>query len=101
MKEKSKREIEMDFTKAVNQAQELEALADSLSRIANSGVESALLVLKNNWRGDSGGSIEVAGKKTIAEIYSTADDLLRVAHNIRHTADIVYNAEIAARAVNY
>ncbi|MCR5688181.1 MAG: hypothetical protein K6G58_09185 [Lachnospiraceae bacterium] len=99
MTEKSKREIEMDFSRAINQAQELERLADSLSRAANSGVESALLVLKNSWRGDAGGSIELAGKRTTAEIYSTADDLMRIARNIRATADIVYKAEKAAASV--
>ena len=96
MNHKTKQEIEMDFTRAMNQAQELEILAHDLSRIANNGVESALLVLKNSWRGDAGGSMEVAGKETVSEIYRTADDLLKVANNIRRTADIVYNAEIAA-----
>ena len=93
---KSKYEIEMDFSRAISQAQELERLAGDLSRIANSGVESALLVLKNSWRGDAGESIELAGKRTTAEIYRTADDLLRVARNIRNTADIVYKAEKSA-----
>ena len=93
MREKSKYEIEMDFSRAISQAQELEKLADSLSRIANGGYESALLVLKNSWRGEAGESIELAGKRTTADIYRTADDLMRVARNIRSTADIVYKAE--------
>ena len=101
MDHKTKQEIEMDFTRAMNQAQELEILAHDLSRIANNGVESALLVLKNSWRGDAGGSMEVAGKGTVSEIYRTADDLLKVANNIRRTADIVYNAELAATGLGF
>ena len=93
MKGKTKNEIEIDFTRAIEQAQELENLAENLSRVANNGVESALLTLKNNWRGDTGESMEVAGKKTIADIYRTADDLVRVAKSIRLTADLVYQAE--------
>ena len=93
MKGKTKNEIEIDFKRAIEQAQELEHLADDLSRAANNGVESALLALKNNWRGDAGGSIELAGRRTIGEIYGTADDLMRIARNIRSTADIVYKAE--------
>lgn len=93
MNRKSRQEIEMDFTRAIDQAQELEHLALDLSRIANNGVGAAVLVLKNNWRGDAGESMEVSGKKTTADIYRTADDLMRVAKNIRATADIVYNAE--------
>lgn len=96
MIKKSKFEIEMDFTRAIDQADELEHLANDLSRIANNGVESALLVLKNSWRGDAGGSMELAGRRTTADIYRTADDLMRVAKSIRQTADIVYKAEIKA-----
>ena len=93
MNKKTRQQIEMDFSRAISQAQALEHLADDLSRIANSGVESAFLVLKNSWRGDAGGSMEPAGKEAINEIYRTADNLMRVARNIRSTADIVYKAE--------
>ena len=96
MNSKTKYEIEMDYTRATEQAQELEHLADDLSRIANSGIESALLVLKNCWRGDAGESMELAGKKTATEIYRTADNLMRVARSIRATAELVYKAEIKA-----
>lgn len=99
--QKTKREIEMDFSRAMSEAQELEHLADNLSRIANSGIESALLVLKNSWRGDTGGSMEIAGKRTTAEIYSTADDLIKIARNIRRTADLVYKAEKAALNMSF
>ena len=86
----------MNFTKATDQASEIERLADDLSRVANSGVEPAILVLKNSWRGDADGSIELAGRNTIEDIYRTADTLMRVARNIRMTADVVYKAEKAA-----
>jgi hypothetical protein len=45
--------------------------------------------------------MEVVGKGTVSEIYRTADDLLKVANNIRRTADIVYNAEIAATGLSF
>ncbi|MCR5672767.1 MAG: hypothetical protein K6F87_03510 [Lachnospiraceae bacterium] len=96
MNHKTKNEIEMDFTRAIDQAVELEHLADDLSRIASTGVESALLVLKNSWRGDAGESTELAGRRTTADIYRTADNLMRVAKSIRLTADLVYKAEIKA-----
>lgn len=96
MNRKTKNEIEIDFARAIEQASELEHLATDLSRMANSGVESALLVLKNSWRGDAGGSMELAGSGTSTEMFRTADDLMRVARNIRTTADIVYRAEKSA-----
>ncbi len=96
MNKKTRQQIEMDFAKAISQAQALEQMADDLSRIANNEVASAFLVLKNSWRGDAGGSMEPAGKEAVNEIYRTADNLIRVARNIRSTADLVYRAEKSA-----
>ncbi len=99
MEHKTRQEIEMDFSRAISQAQELENIADDLSRAANRGVGAALLVLKNNWTGSTGESIELAGSRMNADIYRTADDLIRIAKNIRTTADIVYRAEKAALSI--
>lgn len=96
MSYKTKQEIEMDFTRAIDQAAELEKLAVDLSRIANSGVESALLVVKNCWKGSASESMNYEGQKAMTDLYRTADDLMRVARNIRATADIVYKAEKSA-----
>jgi len=96
MGDKTRQEIEIDFSRAFSQAQELENLANDLSRAANRGAGPALLMLKNTWKGDTGESIELAGAGTIEDIYRTADDLMRIAKNIRSTADIVYRAEKAA-----
>ena len=48
-----------------------------------------------------GESMELAGKRTITEMFSTADDLIRVASTIRKTADIVYKAEKGAMELVY
>ena len=101
MNRKTRHEIEIDFSRAIDQAQELECLAGDLSRIANNGVESALLVLKNSWRGDTGESMELAGKRTVEEMFRTADDLIKVARTIRKTADLVYKAEKSAIGFGY
>ena len=96
MKYKTRQEIEMDFTRALDQAQELERLAVNLSKIANSGVEPSLLVLKNSWRGSASQSMNLEGNRAMNDMFRIADDLLQVAKNIRTTADIVYNAEMKA-----
>ena len=101
MNNKTRQQIEIDFMRAIDQAQELEHLAHDLSRIANSGLESAILVLKNNWRGDSNESIELAGRNTTAEIYRTAENLANTARSIRSTANIVYRAEKSALNMIY
>ncbi len=96
MNDKTRQEIEMDFTRAVEQAGELEKLAVDLSKIANSGVASSLLVIKSSWKGSASQSISYEGNKAMNDLYRIADELLRVARNIRETADIVYKAEKSA-----
>ena len=93
MSQKTRQEIEIDFTRAIDQAAELERLAVDLSRIANSGVDPAMIVIKNSWTGSASQSMPYDTRRAMADIYNAADDLLRVAKNIRTTADIVYKAE--------
>ena len=96
MRCKTRQEIEMEFTRAIDQATELERLAVDLSRIANRGVEPSLLVIRSSWEGGASESISYEGKKAMTDLYRTADNLLRVSRNIRATADIVYRAEKSA-----
>lgn len=90
---KSKEEIEIEFTRANDQAEELEQIALELSNIAKSDVENAMVMLSGNYRGDNGRLFVAKGKTLTHEIYETADDLLKVAKSIRETADIIYRAE--------
>ena len=93
---KSKSEIEMDFSRAMSQAQELEELSKELSEIATEHVKGALRLLAFNWQGDSSELFLEKGDVITGEMLDTADDLIKVAKNINSTANIVYTAENAA-----
>ena len=93
---KSKSEIEMDFSRAMSQAQELEELSKELSEIATEHVKGALRLLAFNWQGDSSELFLEKGDVITGEMLDTADDLIKVAKNIKSTANIVYKAENAA-----
>ncbi len=93
---KSKSEIEMDFSRAMSQAQELEELSKELSEIATEHVKGALRLLAFNWQGDSSELFLEKGDVITGEMLDTADDLIKVAKNIKSTANIVYTAENAA-----
>lgn len=93
---KSKSEIEMDFERAVSQAQELEELSKELSQIATEHIKGALRLLMINWQGDNAELFVEKGNILTNEMIDTADDLIKVAKNIRTTANIVYTAEKAA-----
>ena len=93
---KTKQEIEIDFLRAINQAEELENIADSLSQIANLHVDNAVKVLKKGWKGENANEYIKRGGELTDDIYETAENLLKIAKSIRTTADIVYKAEKAA-----
>lgn len=98
---KSKCEIEMDFERALAQAQELEEISDELSKIASAHVAEALEMLAKNWQGDNSKSFLRKSGGITTDMIETADDLLKIARNIRTTAGIVYKAESMARQIAY
>ena len=93
---KSKCEIEMDFSRAVSQAEELETLSKELNKMAVEHIRGALKMLMFSWQGDSADKFFEKGDVLTNEMLETADDLIKVAKNIKTTANIVYNAEKAA-----
>lgn len=101
MSMKSKAEIEMDFSRAINQAQELEEVAGELTSIATSNVDEMLDLLRGSWKGDNSELFLKSGRLISSDILATADDLMKVARNIRATAGIVYKAEKAALQIIY
>lgn len=98
---KTKEEIEIDFSRAISQAQELEQIAQELSNIANAHLEGAFAMLRNSWKGDNQTVFDQKGETITNEMYDTADEMIRVAKSIRTTADIVYRAEKSALAICY
>lgn len=101
MRHKTREEIEIEFTHAINQAQELENIAGKLSSIANSNVEDVFSNLENGWNGDNAKLFVKKGGGLMKDIFDTADELILVAKSIRNTADIIYKAEKAAIQICY
>ena len=98
---KSRSEIEMNFTRAISQAEELEQLSKELNAIATEQIRGALKMLMFNWQGDNAELFYEKGDVLSNQMLDTADDLIKVAKNIARTADIVYNAEKAALQLGF
>lgn len=98
---KSKNEIEMDFERAIAQARELEEISKELSQIATAHITGALELLCYSWQGDNADKYFEGGNLLTGEMLETADDLIKVAKNIRTTAGLVYNAEKAAMQLGF
>ncbi len=93
---KSKEEIEIDFSRAIAQAKELEEIARELSQIANAHIAGALEMLALSWQGENAERYMGKGNVLKQDMFETADDLIKVAKNIRMTSEIVYRAEKTA-----
>lgn len=98
---KSKSEIEMNFSRAVSQAQELETLSKELSEMATEHIKGAMRLLALSWQGENANLYFEKGEILSGEMLDTADDLIKVAKNIRSTANVVYTAEKAALQLGY
>lgn len=98
---KSKREIEMNFSRALSQAEELESLSKELNQMATEHIRGAIKMLMCNWQGDNAELFLNKGEAITNEMLETADDLIKVAKNIASTANIVYNAENAALQLGF
>ncbi len=88
--------IEMDFSKAKRQAQELDEVAENLAKLSGTQLENTLEQLGTNWTGDN--SVKYIGKgRTLQEnITATAGSIHDVASAIREIAEIIYEAEMEA-----
>ena len=96
MIKKSRQEIEIDFMRAMNQAQELDEIASSMVQLAGEHVDNTMAILKSSFKGDNGAAFCKKGEGLRLELLDAADDLVKVAKSIRQTADIVYRAEKAS-----
>ena len=97
----TKSQIEMDFSRAIAQAEELEEISKELSNIASAHIKGAFSLLSGSWKGENSAEYLERGNLLTEDMFGTADDLIKVAKNIRSTAKIVYNAEQAALQLSY
>lgn len=93
---KSKEAIEIEFAKAINEAQELESIAGSLSSIANSIISKDIVSLEQAWKGNCASALSMKSRNLSSEMLTIAQNLFGVAKSIRTTAELVYKAEKAA-----
>lgn len=85
--------IEIDFAKACEQAEYLESMAGVLSSIAKDSLLEAISIVDAIWKGDNAEKYVKKGKNYIPDILNTADELMKMAGNVRYTAEKIYEAE--------
>lgn len=93
---KSKETIEIEFAKAIGEAQELENVASSLADIGNSIITKDMVMLEKAWKGNNALLLSMKNRTLAEDFFEAAQNLYSVAKSIRKTADLIYRAEKAA-----
>ena len=88
--------IEFDFKQALSQADRVDQIADSLSRLSDNKFEGTMQNLSLNWKGESANRYLAKGERLQGKMNVTANELRRIASDIRRVARNLYNAELAA-----
>ncbi len=93
---KTAAEINFDYQRAINQAEDLDNAAADLKRTAQNSLEDVRSDLYRAWRSDSADSYRKKLAKVKEDMLTTAKNLNRAADTIRDIAREVRDAELNA-----
>lgn len=88
--------IEITFGNAMTQANQLDACADDMLRLANGSLSGIKGDLNAAWQGDSANAYMAKMDTTAANMRKTAEKLHQIADTIRSVARIFRNTELRA-----
>lgn len=95
----TREQIEFDFKRALNQAGQIDTIANNLSRLSRSEFQNTLQNLSVQWKGDNASLYLSKGSRLQGEMDKTAGALHSIAEDIRTIAKRLYEAEMAALAI--
>lgn len=91
--------IIMNFQQAKAQADRLDGIANNITKLSDSELESIMNSLNANWKGDNATAYLGKGEKLQKYMDDTANSLHSIAEEIRNIAQRIYNAEMANLAI--
>lgn len=98
---KTDHQISMEYNRVLTLTDELDRLADKLSKEVNENTNSNLGALFAGWKGDNASEFMKLISQMQANSKSTASAIRKIADGIRSNAKMVYNAEMEAlRLIN-
>ncbi|MDO5131599.1 MAG: WXG100 family type VII secretion target [Eubacteriales bacterium] len=93
---KTRAQINMNYREAIQQASDLDTLAGKVRSTANQKIEQSMQLLSSGWKGNNANEFLRKYGLLKQQILDSADELNAIADDIRRTAKIVYEAEMAA-----
>ena len=91
--------IAFNFERAKQQANELDEIANNLSKLATSDFAGTMQNVSVNWKGENARKYLGKGERLQSDMRSTASSLRSVASEIRTVARRIYDAEMYALAL--
>lgn len=91
--------ITFNYNRAMQQASELDEIANSLSNLTTSDFEGTLQNISVNWKGENARQYLKKGERLQTDMRSTVRSLHSVASEIRTVAKRIYDAEMYALAL--
>lgn len=93
---KSMYEINMDFERAKQQADNLDDVAKNIQKMLNNDFVPCMQGISRNWKGENAGKYIKKGEKLQENMKKSVDKLKKTAETIRTIAENTYKAEKAA-----
>lgn len=88
--------IEMNFSRAKHQAEQLEEAASRLEKIASGSIDEALGTVSGNWKGENADQYLRKAQTVRDKLLTTSGDIKGTAQTVRTIAETIYKAEMAA-----
>ena len=92
----SRTQIQMDFNHATQKANELDEIANDLSKLSGTDLQNTLNSLGNNWKGDNATLYIQKGFSLKESMDTTVTSIRQTAATIRAIAKNIYDAEMEA-----
>lgn len=88
--------IEFNFRKAMNQADQIDNLANNLSNLSRNRFAGTMQGISASWKGDNASLYLGKGERLQGNMDGSASELHSIASDIRTVARRLYRAEMAA-----
>lgn len=95
----TREKIEMDFKRAIRQADKIDSIANRLGTLSGEKFGGSMQNLSACWKGENASLYLGKGGRLQGKMNGTANELHAIARDIRTVAKRLYNAEMAALAI--
>jgi WXG100 family type VII secretion target len=88
--------IQMDFAKAMRQADKLDEIAQNISQAGKTDLVDCMQKVGEDWKSDTSTAYQKKGKEVAEHLVKISNNLTKTAQAVRQIAKTTYEAEMTA-----